>query len=544
MTSAPNPRGAQAERRRANRQTIARPAVFTANAPGDLLRRGTAVDISLNGLRIQTRNPAPVGTHLEIELHPPHVGDAGVHVVLVRGDVVRLECTDADHATMGVRLVAGPGPPRTDVVADATPEDMRALLGQVTDSMRARSPLEPSPLAALETLRDTLPVDVVFRPEIQTLGDESAKPRKRHAHWLALAILLILFATLLGLLFPLWKGLGTPARLVTLPAAPPMEQPLLPENPANGLAVPAPEILLGQAQELLAIGQVGMAREQFAMLAQHPAARPLESFLGRLGEAQALLAQNRRADAQAAVAKALANNPGSIPPAWHRAAESLHAALAQSPPSTPGAPTDSLPEALPDSLPEAPTSAQEAPASALQPTSPAGEATPPPPPPLPRENPGNPVTDEFGLTPREASSGTGGLPPADIPMEGIALVVSREDYLMAMYVDGALAQTFPVGLGRGGSTPTGRFAIANKIRNPDWYNRGDVVPAGDPRNPLGNAWMGLGQGGEATSYGIHPTTESASIGANESRGCVRMRPGDADLLFQLCPLGTPVIIRP
>jgi lipoprotein-anchoring transpeptidase ErfK/SrfK len=55
--------------------------------------------------------------------------------------------------------------------------------------------------------------------------------------------------------------------------------------------------------------------------------------------------------------------------------------------------------------------------------------------------------------------------------------------------------------------------------------------------------MGLGTNGNATSYGIHPTEDAGSIGQPQSRGCIRMWPEDAETLFRLCPIGTPVRIR-
>ncbi len=47
-----------------------------------------------------------------------------------------------------------------------------------------------------------------------------------------------------------------------------------------------------------------------------------------------------------------------------------------------------------------------------------------------------------------------------------------------------------------------------------------------------------------TSYGIHASNDPRAIGQPFSRGCVRMRPNDAEALFRLVPLGTPVTIHP
>ena len=125
----------------------------------------------------------------------------------------------------------------------------------------------------------------------------------------------------------------------------------------------------------------------------------------------------------------------------------------------------------------------------------------------------------------------------------LSVEVDTARYVLRIIENGGVVRRFPVGLGRNGTTPLGDFEIANKITNPDWYNRGEVVPAGDPENPLGSRWMGLGTDGKATSYGIHPTSEAESIGKNESQGCVRMRPADAEEVFRRCPIGTPVRIH-
>jgi lipoprotein-anchoring transpeptidase ErfK/SrfK len=134
-----------------------------------------------------------------------------------------------------------------------------------------------------------------------------------------------------------------------------------------------------------------------------------------------------------------------------------------------------------------------------------------------------------------------GLAPTANPLH---LEIDTRAFTLRVVRDGAILAQYPVGLGYDGSTPTGTFEIANKIVNPAWYNRGDTVPAGDPRNPLGSRWMGLGTGQGATSYGIHATADGASIGVSASRGCIRMRSGDAEALFALCSVGTRVRILP
>jgi len=93
-------------------------------------------------------------------------------------------------------------------------------------------------------------------------------------------------------------------------------------------------------------------------------------------------------------------------------------------------------------------------------------------------------------------------------------------------------------------TPTGKFSIVTKQRNPWWYPPDTAWAAGaspippGPGNPLGTRWMGL----SASGVGIHGTPDAASIGYSASHGCIRMRIPDAEDLFTRIRIGTPVEI--
>lgn len=98
---------------------------------------------------------------------------------------------------------------------------------------------------------------------------------------------------------------------------------------------------------------------------------------------------------------------------------------------------------------------------------------------------------------------------------------------LTLYEDGQLAREYPVGIGKPSTpTPTGHFTIAEKaiVTDPDF----------------GTRWMAL-SGGQG--YGIHGTYNEASVGRAISHGCVRMRIPDAQELYDLVDVGTPVIIR-
>lgn len=101
-------------------------------------------------------------------------------------------------------------------------------------------------------------------------------------------------------------------------------------------------------------------------------------------------------------------------------------------------------------------------------------------------------------------------------------------------------RSFDVGLGESDGTPVGEFVVsANKLENPGWVNPRDArerYEANDPKNPIGEYWIGLTGQGEAstyTSYGIHGTIDPDSIGGDESMGCVRLADGDIDIVYEL-----------
>jgi hypothetical protein len=101
-------------------------------------------------------------------------------------------------------------------------------------------------------------------------------------------------------------------------------------------------------------------------------------------------------------------------------------------------------------------------------------------------------------------------------------------------------RSFPVAVGRPGTeTPTGRFAITDKL-HPD-----------DPASPYGCCALALSghqtkliagwPGGDRLA--IHATPQLWSVGRAASLGCMRARPADVRRLMRTVPVGTPVFIR-
>ncbi|HEY8747917.1 MAG TPA: L,D-transpeptidase family protein [Tepidisphaeraceae bacterium] len=117
-----------------------------------------------------------------------------------------------------------------------------------------------------------------------------------------------------------------------------------------------------------------------------------------------------------------------------------------------------------------------------------------------------------------------------------------EIYLGAPGGAGSMYVTsFPVGLGKDNSTPTGLWSCkaGDKIRNPRYYppRGGDIIAPDDPKNPLGGYWIAIeGMDGQAVgkeSYGIHGTIDPNSIGKTESMGCIRLKADDISWVFDL-----------
>jgi LysM repeat protein len=122
-------------------------------------------------------------------------------------------------------------------------------------------------------------------------------------------------------------------------------------------------------------------------------------------------------------------------------------------------------------------------------------------------------------------------------------VVRKASYELDLYLgegsDRVFVRTFKVGLGELDSTPVGRFAVASRVPNPDWKNprTGEYFDRNDPRNPIGEFWVGMKGIEEKTrgmqGYGVHGTIDNDSIGTQASMGCVRMLPEDIALVYEL-----------
>ena len=118
--------------------------------------------------------------------------------------------------------------------------------------------------------------------------------------------------------------------------------------------------------------------------------------------------------------------------------------------------------------------------------------------------------------------------------------VDRSARRLTLRRGGRAVRSFPVAVGRPGTeTPTGRFAVTDKLR------------PGDPASPYGCCLLALSghqtkllpgwPGGDRLA--IHATPNLWTVGKAASLGCMRARPADIRRLMRTVPAGTPVFIR-
>ena len=130
------------------------------------------------------------------------------------------------------------------------------------------------------------------------------------------------------------------------------------------------------------------------------------------------------------------------------------------------------------------------------------------------------------------------------PTSGNWIVVNKSRRTLTLYKGGQSIGKFPVTLGTSSTpTPSAKARIQNMHKNPAWGGMGGKytpVAANDPKNPLGERWMGLRIPG-MSGYGIHGNIKPFQIGGYYSNGCIRMFNYDIEnLVFPKMKVGAPV----
>jgi len=141
------------------------------------------------------------------------------------------------------------------------------------------------------------------------------------------------------------------------------------------------------------------------------------------------------------------------------------------------------------------------------------------------------------------------------------LVLDRRHRQLLVLDNGVEVRRFSVAVGKPGwETPVGHFQVIELVVDPIWVHpsTGQEIPPGAD-NPLGSRWIGFyrdcrsrrGFNGNANgttrgcvTAGFHGTPNRASVGRAVSHGCVRLLDEQAQDLFDLVQLGTPVTVLP
>ncbi|MBX3444464.1 MAG: L,D-transpeptidase family protein [Planctomyces sp.] len=117
-------------------------------------------------------------------------------------------------------------------------------------------------------------------------------------------------------------------------------------------------------------------------------------------------------------------------------------------------------------------------------------------------------------------------------------VVDLSDFELTVHAHGYFVKRYEIGVGRDESSPIGTFLVEEKLVDPTYYGPDGVIEHDDPQNPLGEHWIGIGDG-----YGIHGTIDPGSIGRAASKGCIRLQAEDIAELYEFLTVGSQVVIR-
>ena len=134
---------------------------------------------------------------------------------------------------------------------------------------------------------------------------------------------------------------------------------------------------------------------------------------------------------------------------------------------------------------------------------------------------------------------------SQVKEERSQLVVDLGDRKVYLHADGNFQAGYDIAVGQAGwETPAGKFSILNMQLNPAWQHpfTGDVIQAGAD-NPLGSRWIGFWTDG-TQQIDFHGTNQTDLIGQAVSHGCIRMRNGDIQALYERVAIGTEVVVQP
>jgi len=131
---------------------------------------------------------------------------------------------------------------------------------------------------------------------------------------------------------------------------------------------------------------------------------------------------------------------------------------------------------------------------------------------------------------------------------GKAILVVLSKFSVKLYNGTKVEKSYHCAIGMAAfPTPTGKWKVTGKVKNPSWHNPGSAWAKGmpsvigpGPSNPLGTRAIYL----NASGIRFHGTAKYWSIGHAASHGCMRMRRADVEDFYPRVPVGITVwIIR-
>ena len=100
------------------------------------------------------------------------------------------------------------------------------------------------------------------------------------------------------------------------------------------------------------------------------------------------------------------------------------------------------------------------------------------------------------------------------------------------------AGRFKIGVGRDQPKLEGDYTVCLMAPDPPYYGPdGLVVGPGNPKNPLGAAWIGL-----TAHIGIHGTNDPRGIGRDNNRGYICVGARDLQDLYGILTVGSRVTV--
>ncbi|HEX4142487.1 MAG TPA: LysM peptidoglycan-binding domain-containing protein [Pirellulales bacterium] len=117
-------------------------------------------------------------------------------------------------------------------------------------------------------------------------------------------------------------------------------------------------------------------------------------------------------------------------------------------------------------------------------------------------------------------------------------VISLEKHTLTLMLANAYAGRFTIGVGQDSPPPEGQYFVKEKVVDPIYYGPGRTIERGDPANPLGRRWLGLGG-----QVGIHGTNDPRNIGQTGVPGSISMADRDVDDVFDILSEDSKVVIR-